>query len=69
LASEQNRGKTHMEASKNHSNIVGEERLAHIRTVVVSLDDKLTYVFFYATMKLHQRRYVVIFEVLILFCC
>jgi hypothetical protein len=69
LASEQDRGKTHMQASKNHNNVVGEERLAHIRTIVVSLGGKLTYVFFYATTKLHQRRYVVIFGVLILFYC
>jgi hypothetical protein len=38
-----------MKASKNRNNIFGEERLAHIRTIVVSLGDKLTYVLFYAT--------------------
>jgi hypothetical protein len=56
-----------MKASKNRNNIVGEERLAHIRTIVVYLGGKLTYVFFYATTKLHQRRYIVIFGVFILF--
>jgi hypothetical protein len=54
LASEQDRGKTHMKVSKNHNNVISEEFLAHIRTIVVSLDDNLTYVLFYATMKLHQ---------------
>jgi hypothetical protein len=54
LASEQDQGKTHMEGSKNHNNIVGEEHLAHIRTIAVSLGGKLTYVFFYATTELHQ---------------
>jgi hypothetical protein len=58
-----------MKASKNHNNVLGDERLAHIRTVVVYLGGKLTYMFFYATTKLHQRSYIVIFEVLILFCC
>jgi hypothetical protein len=58
-----------MKASKNHNNVIGEERLAHIRTIVVSLGGKLTYMFFYATTELHQQRYVVIFRVLILFCC
>jgi hypothetical protein len=43
-----------MKTSKNHNNIVGEERLAHITTIVVSLDGKLTYVFFYVTTELHQ---------------
>jgi hypothetical protein len=69
LVPEQDQGKTHMKASKNSNNVVGEERLAHIRTIVVSLDGKLTNVFFYATTELYQRRYVVIFGVLILFCC
>jgi hypothetical protein len=69
LVSEQDQGKTHMKASKNHNNVVGEEHLPHIRTIVVSLGGKLTYVFFYATTELHQRRYVVIFRVLILFYC
>jgi hypothetical protein len=61
LLSEQDWGKTHMKTSKNHNNVFGEERLAHIRTIVVSLGGKLTYVLFYATTELHQRRYVVIF--------
>jgi hypothetical protein len=38
-------GQTHMKASKNHNNVAGEERLAHMRTIVVSLGDKLTYLF------------------------
>jgi hypothetical protein len=66
---EQDWGKTHMKASKNHNNAFGEERLAYIRTLVVSLGDKLTYVLIYATTELHQRRYIVIFGVFILFCC
>jgi hypothetical protein len=53
--------KTHTKTSKNHNNIVGEERLAHINTIVVSLGGKLTYVLFYVTTELHQRRYIVIF--------
>jgi hypothetical protein len=68
LVSEQDWGKTHMKASKNHNNVFNEERLAHIRTIIVSLGGKLTYVLFYTTMELHQRRYVVIFGVFILFC-
>jgi hypothetical protein len=56
-------------ASKNHNNIVGEERLAHIRTIVVSLGGKLTYVFLHATTDLLHQRYAMIFGVLILFCC
>jgi hypothetical protein len=67
--SEQDYGKTHMKASKNHNNVFSEKRLTHIRTIIVSLGVKLTYVLFYATMKLHQRRYVVIFKVFILFYC
>jgi hypothetical protein len=59
----------HTKASKNCNNIFGEERLAHIRTIVVSLGGKLIYVLFYATTELHQQRYVVIFGVLILFYC
>jgi hypothetical protein len=62
------RCKTHTKASKNHNNVIGEKRLAHIRTIVVSLAGKLTYVFFYAITELHQWRYVMIFGVLILFC-
>jgi hypothetical protein len=69
LVSEPGWGKTHTKASKNHNNAFGEERLAHIRTLVVSLGGKLTYVLIYATTELHQRRYVVIFGVFILFCC
>jgi hypothetical protein len=34
-----------MKASKNHNNVGGEERLAHIRTIVVSLGGNLTYLF------------------------
>jgi hypothetical protein len=66
---EQDWGKTHTKASKNRNNAFGEERLAHMRTLVVSLGGKLTYVLIYATTKLHERRYVVIFGVFILFCC
>jgi hypothetical protein len=62
-------GVKHIEASKNLNNVVSEERLAHIRIIVVFLGGKLTYVFFYATTEMHQRRYVMIFGVLILFCC
>jgi hypothetical protein len=58
-----------MKASKNNNNVVGEEQLAHIRTIVVSLGGKLTYGFLYATMDLLLQRYDVIFRVLILFCC
>jgi hypothetical protein len=58
-----------MKAYKNHNTIFSEERLAHIRTIVVSLGGMLTYVLIYATMELHQRRYVVIFRVFILFYC
>jgi hypothetical protein len=50
LVPEQLQGKTHTKASKNHNNVVSEERLAHIRTIVVSFGGKLTY----ATMELHQ---------------
>jgi hypothetical protein len=58
----------HMKASKSHNSVFGEERLAHIRTIVVSLGGKLAYVLIYATTELHQRRYIVIFGVFILFC-
>jgi hypothetical protein len=58
-----------MKVSKNHNNIFCEECLAYIRTIVVSLGGKLTYVFFYSTRELHQWRFVVIFGVFILFCC
>jgi hypothetical protein len=43
--SEQDWDQTHTKASKNHNNIVSEEWLAHIRTIVVSLGGKLTYLF------------------------
>jgi hypothetical protein len=69
LVPEQDWGKTHTKASKNHNNAFGEEHLAHIRTLVVSLGGMLTYALIYATTELHQRRYVVIFGVFILFCC
>jgi uncharacterized FlgJ-related protein len=69
LVPEQGWGKTHMKASKNRNNVFGEEHLAHIRTLVVSLGGKLTYVLIYVTTELHQQRYVVIFGVFILFCC
>jgi uncharacterized FlgJ-related protein len=69
LVSEQNWGETHMKASKNHNNIFGEEHLAHMRTTVISLGVKLTYMFFYATTELHQQRYIVSFGVFILFYC
>jgi hypothetical protein len=69
LVPEQDWGKMHTKASKNHNNVFGEERLAHIRTIVVSLCGMLTYVIIYATTELHQRMYVVIFGVFILFCC
>jgi hypothetical protein len=69
LVPEQDWGKTHTKASKNHNNAFGEERLAHIRTLVVSLGGKLTYVLIYATTELHQQRYAVIFGVFILFYC
>jgi hypothetical protein len=46
LLSEQDQAKTHTKASKNRNNVVGKERLAHIRTIVVCLGGKLTYVFF-----------------------
>jgi hypothetical protein len=36
---------THMKAAKSDNNVVGEERLAHIRTVLMSLGGKLTYLF------------------------
>jgi hypothetical protein len=58
-----------MKASKNRNNAFGEECLALIRTLVVSLGGKLAYVLIYATTELHQRRYVVSFGVFILFYC
>jgi hypothetical protein len=67
LASEQDCGKTHIKACKNHNNVFGEEHLAHVRTIVVSLGGMLTYVLIYATTELHQRMNVVIFGVFILF--
>jgi hypothetical protein len=68
LVSEQDWGKTHMKSSKNRNNIFGEERVTHIRSLVISLGGKLTYVLIYVTMELHQRRYIVIFGVFILIC-
>jgi hypothetical protein len=38
-----------MKATKNYNNIVGEERLVHIRTIVVSSGGELTYLFLYTT--------------------
>jgi hypothetical protein len=58
-----------MKASKNRNNVFGEEHLAHIRTLVVSLGGKLTYVLIYKTTELHQRWYIVIFRMFILLCC
>jgi hypothetical protein len=54
LVPEQDWGKTHTKASKTHNNVFGEERLAPIRTIVVSLGGMLTYVLIYATTELHQ---------------
>jgi hypothetical protein len=54
LVTEQGWDKTHTKAFKNRNNVFGEERLAHIRTIVVSLGGKLIYVLFYATTELHQ---------------
>ena len=47
--------------------MVREERLAHIRTIVVSLGGKLTYVFNYATTDLLRRRYAMILGMLVFF--
>jgi hypothetical protein len=47
VISEQDWGQTHTKASKNHNNVVGEEQLAHIRTIVVSFGGKLKYFFIY----------------------
>jgi hypothetical protein len=47
-------GRTHTKASKNRNNAFGKERLAHIRTLVVSLGGKLTYVIIYVTTELYQ---------------
>jgi hypothetical protein len=54
LVPEQDCGKMYTKASKNRNNVFGEERLAHISTIVVSLVGKLTYVLVYVTMELHQ---------------
>jgi uncharacterized FlgJ-related protein len=54
LVSEQDWGKTQMKGSKNRNNTFGEECLAHIRTLIVSLGGMLTYVLIYATTELHQ---------------
>jgi hypothetical protein len=58
-----------MKAYKNNNNVVGEEQLAHIRTIVVFFGGQFTSGFLYATMDLLLQRYDVIFRVLILFCC
>jgi hypothetical protein len=60
--SEQDWGQTHTKASKNHNNVAGEEQLAHLRTIVVSLGGKLTYLFLYATTELLHLRYAMILE-------
>jgi hypothetical protein len=54
LVLEQDWGKTHTKVSKNRNNAFGEERVAHIRTLVVSLGGKLSYVLIYKTTELHQ---------------
>jgi hypothetical protein len=54
LVREYDWGKTHTKAFKNHNKIFGEECLAHIRSIIVSLGGKLTYVLFYVTTELHQ---------------
>jgi hypothetical protein len=54
LVSEPGWGTTHTKEPKNRNNVFDKECLAHIRTIIVSLGGKLTYVFFYATMELHQ---------------
>jgi hypothetical protein len=69
LVSNKDWGKAHTQASKNHNNVFGEEHLDHIRTIVIFLGGKRTYVFFYATTELYERRYVIIFGVFILFYC
>jgi hypothetical protein len=66
---------TYTKASKNNNNVVGEERLAHIRTIVVSLDGKLTYLFIclykIASLKVWCDFWSVdvILLLMILFCC
>jgi hypothetical protein len=68
-------GKTHTKASKNHNNIAGEEWLAHIRTIVVSLGGKLTYLFIclygIASSKICRDFWSVdlILLLMTLFCC
>jgi murein tripeptide amidase MpaA len=52
LVSEQDWGKTHTKASKNRNHVIGEEHLAHIRTIVVSSGGRLNYLFLYATTEL-----------------
>jgi hypothetical protein len=54
LVPEQDWDKTHTKATKNRNNAFGEERLAHISTLVVSLGGKLTYGLIYETTELHQ---------------
>jgi hypothetical protein len=54
VVSEQDWGKTRTKASENHNNIFDKERLAQIRTIVVYLGGKLTYVLSYVTTELDQ---------------
>jgi hypothetical protein len=61
-------GQTHMKASKNYNNVVGEEQLAHIRTIVVSLGDKLTYLFIYL-YRIASPKVRCNFGSVDLFCC
>jgi hypothetical protein len=68
LVPEQDWGKIYMKASKNRNNTFGEERLAHIRTLVVSLGGKLTYVLIYATTEfLECLSYFVVDDLILLF--
>jgi hypothetical protein len=76
LVLEQNWGKTHMKASKNHNNIFSDEHLAHIRTIVVSLGGKLTYVLIYTTTEFASTNvcydFWIVYLILLLmtlFCC
>jgi hypothetical protein len=76
LVSEQNWGKTHMKASKNHNNIFGDEHLAHKRTIVVSLGGKLIYVLIYTTTEFASTKvcydFWIVYLILLLmtlFCC
>jgi hypothetical protein len=62
------RGQTHMKASKIHNNVVDEERLAHMRTIVVSLGGKLTYLFI-CLYRIASRKVQSNFWSVDLFCC